>query len=914
MQVDQEARDASLRSDIRRLGNELGEALIRQHGRELLELVERVRALTKDARDPESPSGAKQVEEMLGDLDVPTTIQLVRAFTTYFHLANVAEQTHRVDQLADRTNREREWFEAAIDAVGEASIDPSDLTSLIERLELRPVFTAHPTEAARRSILTKLGALADLLEERLDPRSTAGDIRRIDRRTKELIDLIWQTDELRRERPEPMDEARSVVFYFDQLFQRVLPDLLDEVAVQLERLGIDLAATAKPIRFGTWVGGDRDGNPNVTAAVTTAVLEMQHEHALRNLIAAVEEVAEDLSTSTRVRKTSPSLADSLERDKMLLPEVHRRFGAMNAEEPYRLKCAYIHQRLVNTRRRIEENSRHVEGIDYSTADALLSDLEIMRKSLLENQGELVAAGIVARLMRNIAAFGFHLATMDVREHCWNHEHALAALFRGIEVDFLNLSSDQRLDVLDNELGGRRPLAAPATTLDPDVAATIDTFAAIRRSLDRFGDGVIESYIISMTRDASDVLAAVVLGREAGLVDVPSGVARIGFVPLLETIDELHRAGRILDDLLSRPSYRELVRLRGDVQEVMLGYSDSNKHGGITSSQWEIFRAQRELRDVSERHGVLLRLFHGRGGTIGRGGGPTHEAIMAQPFGTLDGPVKITEQGEVISDKYGLPGLARRNLELTLAAVLEASALHREPRQSDTILEQWDQAMDEVSEHAFTAYRLLVDDPGLVDYFLSSTPVEELGAMNIGSRPSRRPGGAGDLNDLRAIPWVFGWTQTRQIVPGWFGVGSGLAEARENGLGDVIDEMYRSWSFFRTFISNVEMTLTKTDLSIARRYVELLVDPALHPIFERIRREYDRTVTEVLRITGRERILDGSPLLQRTLEVRDRYLDPIHYLQMSLLTRSRRGDEPDSALQRALLLTVNGIATGLRNTG
>ena len=734
------------------------------------------------------------------------------------------------------------------------------------------------------------------------------------RRIRELIDLIWQTDELRRDRPEPIDEARSVVFYFDQLFERVVPALLDEVAVQLERLGIDLPASAHPIRFGTWVGGDRDGNPNVSPSVTTAVLEMQHEHALRNLIAAVEELADELSTSTRIRDVSLEMRESFERDRASLPDVHRRFGTMNAEEPYRLKCAYIHQRLHNTRHRIEENGRHVDRLDYSTAEGLLADLEIMRRSLVDNQGELLASGSVTRLMRNVSVFGFHLATMDVREHSAKHEKAVTALFAGVGTDYQALDQPARLALLDGELAGRRPLAAPATTFDPDIAATLETFAVIRHSLDRFGDEVIESYIISMTRDPSDVLAAAVLGREAGLVDVPGGIARVGFVPLLETTDELRRAGDILDELLSCDSYRELVRLRGDLQEVMLGYSDSNKHGGITSSQWEIYKAQRELRDVADRHGIALRLFHGRGGTIGRGGGPTHEAIMAQPFGTLDGSVKITEQGEVISDKYGLPGLARRNLELTLAAVLEASLLHRQPRQSDAVLDQWDEAMDAISRSAFVAYRSLVEDPGLVDYFLGSTPVDELGAMNIGSRPSRRPGGQGALEDLRAIPWVFGWTQTRQIVPGWFGVGSGLAAARADGLGDIVDEMYQNWSFFRTFISNVEMTLSKTDLTIAQRYIELLVDPELHPLLDRIRDEYARSVAEVLRITGDKHLLDGSPLLQRTLVVRDRYLDPLHYLQMSLLARSRRTPDPDPALQRALLLTVNGIATGLRNTG
>ncbi len=868
----------------------------------------------KTARDPDSPADSARLEQLIGGLDMPTTIRIVRAFTTYFHLANVAEQTHRVDQLSHRTDRDREWFEAAVDAIQTFETAMEDLQRIVSRLELRPVFTAHPTEAARRSILTKLGDLAALLEQRLDPRTDAGDHRRIDRRIRELIDLLWQTDELRRERPEPIDEARSVVFYFDQLFERVLPELLDEIGVQFERLSVDLPPTAHPVRFGTWVGGDRDGNPNVSPAVTTAVLEMQHEHALRNLIGAVERLADELSTSTRVREISAEMQASLDRDRDSLPDVHRRFGTMNAEEPYRLKCAYIHQRLGNTRRRIEENSRHVEGHDYPTAAALLEDLDVMRKSLLEHRGRLLATGSLERLMRNVAAFGFHLATMDIREHSAKHEKALSVLFDGVGVDYAGLDRQARLELLDSELAGRRPLAAPATQFAADVSATLETFKAVRASLDRFGEDVIESYIISMTRDATDVLAAAVLGREAGLVDVPTGIARIGFVPLLETTVELRSAGEILDDLLSRPAYRQLLRLRGDVQEVMLGYSDSNKHGGITSSQWEIYKAQRELRDVADRHEITLRLFHGRGGTIGRGGGPTHEAIMAQPFGTVDGSVKITEQGEVISDKYGLPGLAKRNLELTLAAVLEASLLHRQPRQPDDVLTQWDTAMDAVSDAAFRAYRSLVEDPGLVEYFLSSTPVDELGAMNIGSRPSRRPGGGGALEDLRAIPWVFGWTQTRQIVPGWFGVGSGLAAARAEGLGDVVEEMHRNWSFFRTFISNVEMTLTKTDLTIARRYVEMLVDPSLHRIFDRITEEYERTVDEVLRITGEDQLLDASPLLQRTLEVRDRYLDPLHYLQMSLLSRSRRSAEADPALQRALLLTVNGIATGMRNTG
>ncbi len=907
-------KDALLRADIRRLGNQLGESLTRQHGPSLLYLVEQVRAFTKQLRTAPTAGDAVRLRELLGGLDLAQTIQLVRAFTAYFYLANVAEQTHRVDELAARTPLEREWLEATVDRIRGAGVDPKLVAEVVARLELRPVFTAHPTEAARRSILTKLRTVAELLEERLDPRATPTERQRIDRRLAELIDLIWQTDELRRERPEPLDEARSILYFFEELFRAVLPDLIDDLAVELAALDVEVPSSAHPIRFGTWVGGDRDGNPYVTPAVTMEVLELQHEHALRYLIAALEDLAGELSTSSRIREISPELEQSLLVDREVLPGVFERFGRLNAEEPYRLKCAYIHQRLLNTRQRIADRARHVPGRDYPDSHRLLADLQLIEESLVANQGELVARGSLARLMRNVAAFGFHLAVMDVREHAQQHHMVLAQLFERVDVAYERLDRHQRSSLLAGELAGRRPLASPATVLQGEADRVMETFGTIREALDRFGPEVIESYIVSMTRGVDDILAAVVLAREAGLIDLHAGMARCGFVPLLETLDELRRSGRILDDLLSDPSYRRIVELRGDVQEVMLGYSDSNKHGGITTSQWEIYKAQRELRDVAGHHGVRLRLFHGRGGTVGRGGGPSHEAVMAQPYGTVDGAIKLTEQGEVISDKYGLAGLARRNLELALAAVLEASLLHRTPRQPPEVLERWDRAMDVISGAAYRAYRSLVEAPGITEYFFTCTPVDELAALNIGSRPSRRPGGSEGLEDLRAIPWVFGWMQTRQVVPGWFGVGTGLAAARTAGFQDTVDEMYAGWSFFRTFISNVEMTLAKTDLAVAALYVDTLVDRELHPIFERIEEEHRRTTEEVLRVTGEQKLLDTSPLLQRTLDVRNRYLDPISYLQVALLDRARTSGGEDPLLRRALLLTVNGIAAGLRNTG
>ena len=909
--------DAALRADIRFLGRLLGESLLRQEGPDLLELVERVRGLTKVARQSASPTAGAELNRLLSGLDLPTATLLVRAFSAYFHLANIAEQRHRADERAVRVGAGCR-LRAAIEKIEAAGIPREELDTVLSRVELRPVLTAHPTESVRRSILTKRRRIAELLDERSDPRASEDDSRRAERRIPELIDLIWQTDELRRTRPTPQEEASSALFYLDQLFSEVAPDLLDDLATLLAGLGIDLAARARPLRFGTWVGGDRDGNPGVTPEVTLEVLRLQHDLALRKLIGAVEELVTELSNSTRVVEVSPEMEKSLAADREVLADVHRRYHKMNAEEPYRLKCSYVHRRLANTRQRLADGTPHRPGIDYGSAAQLLDDLEIMRSSLMENQGELVARGPLDRVLRLVTTFGLSLATMDIREHAERHHQALAELFDHLgtlPVPYRELSREERRRLLSAELGGPRPLSSPAVRLHDDAMATRRLFTTVGEALDLFGEEVIESYVISMTRGSDDVLAAAVLAREAGLVDLTHGVARIGFVPLLETITELRASGPILEELLSDPAYRRLVSLRGDVQEVMLGYSDSNKDAGITTSLWEIHRAQRALRDVAHRHKVVLRLFHGRGGTVGRGGGPSGEAILAQPYGTLDGPIKITEQGEVVSDKYALPSLARRNLEVTLSATLEASLLHRESRQPLEVIAQWDEVMDVVSEAAHAAYRRLADDPGLVAYFQSSTPVEELAALNIGSRPARRGAGSGaGLDDLRAIPWVFGWTQSRQIVPGWFGVGSGLEHARATGWSDRLVGMLQEWHFFRTFVSNIEMVLFKTDLDIARRYVQRLVDPSLHYLFDLIVEEYDRTVAEVLWLTGERRLLDHHPQLQRTLDVRDAYLDPMSYLQVSLLARVREGTDDDPLLRRALLLTINGVASGLRNTG
>ena len=535
--------------------------------------------------------------------------------------------------------------------------------------------------------------------------------------------------------------------------------------------------------------------------------------------------------------------------------------------------------MILTQRRHAAGGPHVENRDYKNTEQLLNDLTMMHRSLLENRGELIAHGLLERIIRTVASFGLTHATMDVREHSKAHHEALAEIEKvGVE------------------------------NLTGNAEKTFKTFVAIRELIEVFGPEVIETYIISMTKTHEDVLVAVKLGDLAGL----NGL--IGYAPLLETVAELQAADKILDALLSTPSYREIVTKRGNVQEVMLGYSDSNKDAGIATSQWEIHKAQRKLRDIAIKHGVKLRLFHGRGGSVGRGGGPTYDALIALPWGSIDGQIKMTEQGEVISDKYSLPSLARENVELTLAAALEATVLNRAPRQSEDELKNWSACMDVISENAFKTYRALVDHPDLPKYFYQSTPVEQLGNMFLGSRPSRRPDASGGLASLRAIPWVFGWTQSRQIVPGWFGVGSGLKAARESGKTEVLTQMLRDWHFFRTFISNVEMTMAKTDLKMARKYVEALVDTDLHHFLKIIETEFELTVSELLLLTRKEKLLGDQPILARTLQVRDAYLAPLHMLQVTLLNKVRSDENADPLIRRALLLTINGVAAGLRNTG
>ncbi|MBW4030377.1 MAG: phosphoenolpyruvate carboxylase [Acidobacteria bacterium] len=906
-------RDA-LYGDLDALSAMLDDTLRRQTSEEFLAVVESVRT----SADRDMDNSFQELE----NLDLATASQLVRAFSMYFHLANVTEQTHRARLGRRRRNDDDGPLARVADGIltslASGAVTAEQVATAISQLAVRPVFTAHPTEAARRSVLLKLRSISSLLDESSSTSPLRETLRQ--RRTAELIDTLWQTDELRLERPEVLDEARNALYYVDHLMRSVVPDVLEQLVSNAERLGVSISPVSRPLTFGTWIGGDRDGNPFVTPEVTESVVDLALDFAVRALRAMLSKLMDEISVSVQHVGISEelrlSLADDLTR---LHPE--SRYLRLNAEEPYRLKLSCIRVRLEETQRRMEQRGRHRDGYDYASSQELIDDLMLLYDSLIANGSERLARGTLERSIITVSAFGLTLTTLDVREHAAAHHAVLGVLLDPLgelPTSYAELTRAQRLEVLSTELEGRRPLFSFPGPLEGVNLKTFRVFRAIGEIIDHFGTAACETYIVSMTKGADDLLAAVVLAREAGLVDLHSGIARVGFAPLFETLDELHHAGEIFETLLSVPGYRRVVRLRGDVQEIMLGYSDSNKDAGITASQWGIHLAERQLRDVAARHGIHLRLFHGRGGSVGRGGGPTHDAVLAQPYGVLNGSIKITEQGEVISDKYLLPSLARENLELLLAAVLEAVVYHSDPWVDPLKLDVWNRAMGVVADASLTAYRGLVGDANLPAYFNLSTPVAELANLHMGSRPARRVTGEDGIDSLRAIPWVFGWTQSRQIVPGWFGVGSGLRAAREAGHGDDLRQMYLEWPFFSTFISNVEMTLAKTDLAVARQYVERLVPGELHYLFEQIVTEFELTISELLTLTDASTLLESQALLATTLETRDRYLRPLQMMQVQLLERVRAqrasGHEVDDVLQRALMLTINGIATGLRNTG
>ncbi len=900
------ARDP-LTAEVRLLGALLGEVIAEQAGADTFERVERLRTTMIALRVADDPAERARLEDDLDALDVGDTEAIIEAFAIYFQLVNLAEARGRVRALRRRERAARfglldDSVAEAIERLRLAGRSEPDIDTILAELRISPVLTAHPTEARRRTILIALRRCAVLLERLDDPRLTPSEDRDVRRRLREEITLLWRTSDLRAIAPEPLDEVRTAMAVFDATLFTVVPRLYRATDAALDRHGSRGARTgARPprvpayLRFGSWVGGDRDGNPFVTAETTLRTMRIQADHVLHGYEAVALRLMQTLSAATTGPRVPRALATRLGRDAEALPETDRQLRRRFPDEPYRQRFGFIAERLQRTRVALTDEAGPRSG-HYDAAAELEEELAEVEAALLEDGLPRVAWGELTELRWQVATYGFHLASLEIRQHSAVHRAALAALAEGG-------SGDREL--------------APGVTLDEVLA----TFRAIGTIQGRFGPLACHRVVVSFTAEASDVTDVLDLATAAH----PDGPAPgIDVVPLFESTEALADAGGILDALLTDPAYRRHLAGRGDRQEVMLGYSNSSKESGFLAAAWMLHRAQVDLVASARRHGIELTLFHGRGGAIGRGGGPANRAIMGGAPGAVAGRLKLTEQGEVIAANYADPAIARRHLEQLTGATILASMPEHEAAMA-AALEAGAAIMDELAATARAAYRSLVhDDPGFAAFFRDVTPIAELSDLRLGSRPAARGRtgrevAAPPIDALRAIPWTFAWSQSRIDLPGWYGLGLALDAYRaahgDTGL-DEIGRLYRHWPFLSSVLDNAEMILAKADMGVARRYAALAGADGERR-WQIIEAEYHRAVDHLLRITGRTRLLDGAPILQRSIALRNPYVDALSELQVRLLARLRSlpPDDPDRGrVQRLVQLSVNGVAAGLQTTG
>jgi phosphoenolpyruvate carboxylase len=911
------------------LGNALGTVLQEQAGPALFETVEEIRRAAIRQRGRGTPPRRDQVQTRIATLDLDAAMNVVRAFTTYFHLINIAEETERLRRLRHHEAQEGQRPGSLADVlarIAQRGVPAERLGALLPQLQVQPVLTAHPSEVRRRSVITHLirirEHLSDLKRLALTPAERASHQEALLRE----IGVLWQTDEIRTTRPTPLDEVDHGLFYLCATAYAILPRLYRELEAALREAYPEVRANIGAfLRFGSWIGGDRDGNPFVTHEVTRSALQLQRDRLLNAYMQDVAGHFGALSQSTRRAPVSPELLDSIERDAVALRREAETARRQFPFEPYRQKLSLMQARLQARRNGEASTSRTGRRVShgYTSPSEFVTDLALIRESLARSGGQRQAETEVTDLARRAESFGFHLASLDIRQHSRVHAAALAEILdrAGLVSNYAELPEPERRRLLTLvTLAAGDPGPKPAAYGD-ETRELLELFQTIGASQRRFGPEACHTYIISDTGDVSDVLEVIALARLTGLVRPDrdgglSGALRV--VPLFERVESLRAAGRIMDDLLGLDLHRSLLARWENVQEVMVGYSDSNKDGGYLTANWELYRAKRALADVCARHRVKLMLFHGRGGAIGRGGGPTIRAIMAEPPEALGGRFKTTEQGEVIHTRYANPDIAHRHLEQVIGAVLLAS-LEEEAEPEPA----WLDCMAELSERSHRAYRELVyDTPGFVDYFLQSTPIQEISELPTSSRPARRGGGGAEIASLRAIPWVFSWTQSRANLPGWYGVGAALGSYLEGGprRERQLREMYARWPFFHTLIANAQISVAIADMRIARCYAELVSDRRLRDrISAAIEREYRQTEQALRTVTGQAGILDDVPVLRDSIALRNPYVDPLHAAQVRLLRELREAADAgrESEVERLRYIVahaISGIAAGLQSTG
>ncbi len=906
-----------LREETRFLGRLLGSVIRETQGESAFATIEAVRHAAIDFRraadDISATAARSKLDDLLNPLSVDDTLSIVRAFSYFLLLANLAEDRALALAAASTASDHRQSIGDAIASVKKAGATSHQLDAWLSQAKVAPVLTAHPTEVKRRVILDTERAMSELLAARINARDahTQADI---EMRLRGRVLQLWQTAMLRLTRLRVVDEIENALVFYRRTFLTVVPQLNRKLAKLLD----SNIATHNVLEIGSWIGGDRDGNPFVTAEVLKTAIMKQSAVAFEYYLNAVHLLGAELSLSKRLANTSDSL-NSLAA-KAADPSPYR------DDEPYRQALVGVYARLYATAKTLANyaspRTPETNLAPYANVDAFLVDLDVIDASLREHGSALLAEGALADLRSSVAGFGFHLAVLDLRQNSDVHEVVVAELLRvaGVADDYLTLDETARVALLTHELTHARLLATSFTSYSEITQSELAIIHAAADAHRIFGARVIQQYVISKAQSFSDLLEVAILLKEVGLYrpaaapnTMPTLAIRI--VPLFETIDDLQRADAIMLRAYQHSIYRAALRGQGDLQEIMLGYSDSNKDGGFVTANWALYCAQQRLAALHRIHGLAMRLFHGRGGSVGRGGGPSFAAILAQPDGTLDQGFRLTEQGEIIAAKYADPTLGAQNLEGLVAAALHKAFVTPTAKADDAA---FGAVMETLSQLAFTGYRKLVyDTPGFVDYFRAATPIAEIAELNIGSRPASRKA-SHRIEDLRAIPWVFSWSQCRLAIPGWYGFGYAVAEYLNHANRDTrlaqLQSMARDWPFFSALLSNMEMVLTKTDLSIASRYAELVTDATLRDtIFSEITNEYQRTLAAIQLITGDETLLADSPALAQSIKRRMPYLDPLNHHQITLLRRFRAGDN-EAKTKRAIHLTINGLAAGLRNSG
>ncbi|MFC5463674.1 phosphoenolpyruvate carboxylase [Lederbergia graminis] len=908
--------NAKLRSDVKKLGNILGEILIHHGGMELFNKVETIRELTKTLRKEYNQETYNELKNEISSLEPPMRQYVIRAFSIYFHLINIAEQNHRIRRrkqyLLEENSYQKYSLEDAVSRVKEYDLSKDALEEVLNDLSIELIITAHPTEATKRSVLEIQKRISNILIQLDSNNLTKKDRINLEDSLFNEVTALWQTDELRHRKPKVLDEVRNGLYYFDETLFDIIPSVHEELELQLNETFTDHKFEVPNfLHFGSWIGGDRDGNPNVTTDITWTTLNLQRELVLKKYDESLVELMKRFSQSTNRVEVSKELIESVVKEEQNYLQEEERWQIDS--EIYRRKFAIIIKRI----REVGKSN-----VGYRTAEEFLNDLLQVKNSAEMHQPLNHRLKAIRRLIRQVELFGFHLATLDIRNHSGEHEAAVNEMLRavGIADNYSAMSEAEKQATLQNVLTDPRPLLLFEGGYTKETEEVIKVFKMIRNAHKEFGKRSIEVYLISMTQAPSDLLEVLVLAKEAGIYRLHADgtvESDLHIAPLLETIDDLIAGPKIMKQLFEMKAYRNHLEKRGNHQEIMLGYSDGSKDGGTLTANWKLFKAQQEIHNMAREHNIRLKFFHGRGGSLGRGGGSLNTSILSQPVETLGDGVKITEQGEVLSSRYLLEDIAYRNLEQAASALLEACARSRSSELVNLREKEWEDAMEEISKYALRKYQSLVfEDQDFLTYFNQATPLNEIGALNIGSRPMSRKNSQ-RFEDLRAIPWVFAWTQSRQMVPAWFAAGTGIESFinQDPSNLELLQAMYKKWPFFRSTINNLQMALMKADIATAKEYLTLVEDQNIaQRIFNTISDEYNRTRNMLLKITGNSELLDHTPNIQESVYRRNPYVDPLNFLQVDLIKKLRETDQPSEDLVTEVLLTINGVAAGLVNTG